>query len=122
MKPNILTAIKKYALLLIVIICRASISRDLTLCYYALKYFLDKDVSYTSLTNLVLITREILADVQSIIPSSIDSLLILLIQKICGGNFNRELSAMSVSKERILLIESLYGCLLVLIKRCKLFP
>ena len=100
---------------------RASVSGDLLLCYSSLAYFLNKDAPYTCLTNLALITRNALSDINSIIPSKMDILLIFLIHSMLNERITPEeleKNPISSKDDRFLFLESIYSCVFMLVKRC----
>lgn len=101
---------------------RVSRSKDLHLCYMALLHFFSKNAPYVCLTSLALITRDALSDVNSIIPSKMDMLMVSLIWKMIKERITSEElgNPLAASKdERFLFLESLYSCLFMIVKRCK---
>ena len=91
------------------------------MCYSALAYFLNTDAPYTCLTNLALITRNALSDINSIIPSKMDILLIFLIHSMINeriSSIELETNPVSSKDSRFLFFESIYSCVFMLVKRC----
>lgn len=100
---------------------RVSVSKDLILCCTALTYFYDTTYSYVSLTNLALVTREALSDVNSIIPSTMDILFLYIIENMITKRIGHAaLQDMQIAEkdERLLFLETIYSCLFMLVKRC----
>ena len=91
------------------------------LCCTALTYFFDLNSSYVSLTNLALVTRDALSDINSVIPSTMDILFLVIIDTMVNKRITpATLQNMQLASkdERLLFLETIYSCLFMLVKRC----
>ena len=99
------------------------------LCYHALNYYFvlpvqnsEKLVSphYLLLTDLCLVIRRSLANTKSIIPSSLDGLLIRIIRVVMQECEKDAVQKSDQIDDMLLFLGELYKCLHALVLRCEL--
>ena len=102
---------------------RLAVHSDLRLCYYALDCFLDTN-EFSLLTNLAIITRDTLSNVNSVIFWPLSSLLVNIVDRMIRLYIAEDylkFPQLSPSPEHFAFLKAIYECIDALATRCRLY-
>ena len=101
---------------------RLAVHSDLRLCYYALDCFFDTN-EFSLLTNLAIITRDTLSNVNSVIFWPLSSLLVNIVDRMIRLYIAEDylkFPQLSPSPEHFAFLKAIYECIDALVARCRL--
>lgn len=101
---------------------RLAVHSDLRLCYYALDCFFDTN-EFPLLTNLAIITRDTLSNVNSVIFWPLSSLLVNIVDRMIRLYIAEDylkFPQLSPSPEHFAFLKAIYECIDALVARCRL--